>query len=57
MECMFYETPFNGDISGWDVSKVTNITWKGWVVFIFANCPILSCPILSYPIPAEKRRE
>ena len=25
MEDMFHRTPFNGDISGWDVSSVTNM--------------------------------
>jgi surface protein len=35
MEAMFHcAVSFNGDLSGWDVSKVTN------ALDMFANCPI-----------------
>ena len=34
MASMFFDSEFNGDISKWDVSKVTNN------VHIFVNCPI-----------------
>jgi hypothetical protein len=32
---MFNQTPFNGDISGWNVSHVTSLRWT------FSDCPIL----------------
>jgi hypothetical protein len=55
---MFYGTPFNGDISGWDVSSVTNMGGmfsstpfngdiSGWNVSSVTNMEYMfwGCPI------------
>jgi hypothetical protein len=68
MSGMFYQTPFNGDISRWNVSSVTDMSYmfhstpfdgdiSGWNVSSVTNMEWMfcNCPIAENNKPAMMR--
>ena len=63
MSSMFHQTPFNGDISGWNVSSVTKMGGMFWEASFngdisewnVSNVKNMSHMFLNCPIPEENK--